>query len=53
MENFAILQYNFIKLYFCGGNKKISWDAANTNSVGLAQKLGLEYDSTYDAYNFI
>lgn len=34
-------------------NKKISWDAANTNSVGLAQKLGFEYDSTYNTYNFI
>ena len=34
-------------------NKKISWDAANTNSVGLAQKLGFEYDSIYNTYNFI
>ena len=57
MENFAILQYNFIKLYFCGSKNaiasKISWDATNTNSVGLAQKLGFEYDSTYNTYNFI
>lgn len=34
-------------------NKKISWDAANTDSVGLAQKLGFKYDSTYNTYNFI
>ena len=33
-------------------NKKISWDASNTNSVGLAEKLGFEYDSTYNIYNF-
>ena len=26
-------------------NKKISWDAANLNSVSLSQKLGFEYDS--------
>lgn len=31
-------------------NKKISWDADNMNSVRLAQKLGFEYDSTYDIY---
>ena len=31
-------------------NKKISWDAANLNSVGLAKKLGFEYDSEYDCY---
>ena len=34
-------------------NKKVSWDAANTYSVGLAQKLGFKYDSTYNIYNFI
>ena len=34
-------------------NKKISWDAANLWSVGLAEKLGFEYDSTYDIYKFI
>ena len=34
-------------------NKKISWDAANLNSVGLAQKLGFEYDSEYDCYKLI
>ncbi len=34
-------------------NKKVSWDAANINSVGLAQKLGFEYDSTYNIYDFI
>lgn len=34
-------------------NKKITWDAANMNSVGLAQKLGFEYDSTYNIYKFI
>lgn len=33
-------------------NKKISWDAANMNSVKLAEKLGFEYDSTYNIYNF-
>lgn len=33
-------------------NKKVNWNAANTDSVGLAQKLGFEYDSTYDIYNF-
>ena len=33
-------------------NKKISWDASNTNSVGLAKKLGFEYDSKYNIYNF-
>lgn len=31
-------------------NKKISWDAANMNSVHLAQKLGFELDSAYDVY---
>lgn len=31
-------------------NKKISWDAANINSVRLAEKLGFEYDSKYDVY---
>ena len=31
-------------------NKTISWDAANLNSVGLATKLGFEYDSPYDTY---
>lgn len=34
-------------------NKKISWDAANLWSVGLAEKLGFEYDSTYNIYKFI
>ncbi len=34
-------------------NKKISWDAANLWSVGLAKKLGFEYDSTYNIYKFI
>lgn len=33
-------------------NKKISWDAANKNSVALAEKLGFEYDSTYNVYKF-
>lgn len=33
-------------------NKKVSWDAANMNSVGLAQKLGFQYDSTYNIYKF-
>lgn len=33
-------------------NRKISWDAANMNSVGLAKKLGFEYDSTYNIYKF-
>lgn len=33
-------------------NKKISWDAANFNSVALAEKLGFEYDSTYNTYIF-
>lgn len=33
-------------------NKKISWDAANTDSVGLAKKLGFQYDSEYSVYNF-
>lgn len=33
-------------------NKKISWDAANLNSVSLAEKLGFEYDSAYNIYNF-
>ena len=31
-------------------NKKVSWDAANKNSVQLAQKLGFEFDSAYDIY---
>lgn len=34
-------------------NKKISWDAANLWSVGLAKKLGFEYYSTYNIYKFI
>lgn len=34
-------------------NIKISWDAANLNSVSLAQKLGFEYHSKYDCYKFI
>jgi len=34
-------------------NKKISWDAANLNSVGLAEKLGFEFDSAYNIYRFI
>ncbi len=34
-------------------NKKISWDAANLWSVGLAEKLGFEYDSTYNIYKLI
>ena len=33
-------------------NKKVSWDAANLNSVNLAEKLGFEYDSAYNIYNF-
>lgn len=33
-------------------NRKVSWDAANMNSVGLAKKLGFEYDSTYNIYKF-
>ncbi len=33
-------------------NKKISWDAANINSVRLAEKLGFKYDSTYNIYSF-
>lgn len=33
-------------------NKKVSWDAANPNSVGLAEKLGFKYDSTYSVYSF-
>lgn len=34
-------------------NKTISWDAANLWSVGLAEKLGFKYDSTYNIYKFI
>lgn len=34
-------------------NKKISWDAANLWSVGLAEKLGFKYDSTYNVYKFV
>lgn len=34
----------------CG--KKISWDAANIESLGLAKKLGFLYDSTYNIYSF-
>ncbi len=34
-------------------NKKISWDAANMNSVVLAEKLGFKYDSEYNIYKFI
>lgn len=34
-------------------NRKISWDAANLNSLGLAEKLGFEYDSTYNTYSII
>ncbi len=34
-------------------NKKISWDAANLWSVGLAKKLGFECNSTYNIYKFI
>ncbi|MEG0873510.1 MAG: GNAT family N-acetyltransferase [Clostridia bacterium] len=33
-------------------NKKISWDAANKNSLELAKKLGFVYDSTYYVYTF-
>lgn len=33
-------------------NRKVSWDAANMDSVGLAKKLGFEYDSTYNIYKF-
>lgn len=33
-------------------NKTISWDAANLFSVGLAEKLGFKYDSTYNIYKF-
>lgn len=33
-------------------NKKVSWDAANLSSVGLAEKLGFQYDSTYNIYHF-
>lgn len=32
--------------------KKISWDAANINSVKLAEKLGFKYDSKYSIYSF-
>ena len=31
-------------------NKYPSWDAANSNSVGLAKKLGYECDSEYKIY---
>lgn len=30
---------------------KISWDAANINSLKLAEKLGFVYDSTYTVYD--
>lgn len=33
-------------------NKKVSWDAANINSVNLAKKLGFTYDKPYDIYKF-
>ncbi|MBS7020906.1 MAG: GNAT family N-acetyltransferase [Firmicutes bacterium] len=33
--------------------KKVSWDAANMSSVGLAEKLGFEYDSKYRVYCFL
>ncbi len=33
-------------------NKKVSWDAANINSVNLAKKLGFTYDKPYDFYKF-
>lgn len=32
--------------------KKVSWDAANLHSLGLAEKLGFEYDSAYSIYQF-
>lgn len=34
-------------------NKKVSWDAANLNSLKLATKLGFEFDSEYDCYKFV
>ena len=33
-------------------NKEVSWDASNLNSLGLAKKLGFEYDSAYSTYRF-
>ena len=32
--------------------KNVSWDAANLESLKLAEKLGFEYDSAYDVYVF-
>lgn len=34
-------------------NKKVSWDAANLNSVYLAEKLGFEFASEYDCYRLV
>ncbi|MBE5820760.1 MAG: GNAT family N-acetyltransferase [Clostridiales bacterium] len=33
-------------------NLKVSWDAANLNSVGLAKKLGFIYAGPYNIYTF-
>ena len=33
-------------------SKKVSWDAATTISVALAEKLGFKYDSAYRIYEF-
>lgn len=33
-------------------NKKVSWNAQTIGSVALAQKLGFEYDSSYNVYRF-
>ena len=33
-------------------HKKVSWDAANPNSLHLAEKLGFEFDSQYETFRF-
>lgn len=33
-------------------HKTVSWDAANINSLHLAEKLGFEFDSQYETFRF-
>ncbi len=51
-KNIATVLASKLILLCLNNNQTISWDAANLKSVGLAEKLGFEYDSTYDIYKF-
>lgn len=52
-NNIALALASSLILECTSKNKQISWDAAHLGSVKLAEKLGFEFDSEYECFDFL